>query len=279
MTLERPRHIKTGADAREALMAGFGHAAKLAGLTLGPHGGRVVLERADDYPELTRDGFTAIRDLEDEDRFATLGTELLKACVQEDPRCGGRWLDHHGPARRRLRRVGLAPGGGGDRPALGQARLRGAHAGGARGTRTAEQPGLGPCDAGAAAGVAADGDGEIADLVAEAVERLGAEGVVNISYHQGVDTTVDYMRGMAFEHGLLSRNFLLKAGETEVKLDQPFLLMCQGELTETAQLLPALEGGARGQAGACWCWPRTFPTRRSRSCSPTTARVRCTARR
>ena len=83
MALERPKHIKTGADARQALMAGFGHTARLAGLTLGPHGGRVVLERADDYPELTRDGFTAIRDLEDEDRFATLGTELLKACVKK----------------------------------------------------------------------------------------------------------------------------------------------------------------------------------------------------
>ena len=97
------------------------------------------------------------------------------------------------------------------------------------------------------AGVAADGDAEIADLVAEAVERLGAEGVVNISYHQGIDTTIDYMSGMAFDHGLLSRNFLLKAGETEVNLDQPFLLMCQGELTETAQLLPALEAARRAK--------------------------------
>ena len=73
------------------------------------------------------------------------------------------------------------------------------------------------------------------------MERLGPEGVINVSYHQSVDTTIDYMSGMAFDHGLLSRNFLLKAGETAVALDQPHLLMCQGELTEAAQLVPAME--------------------------------------
>ena len=52
------------------------------------------------------------------------------------------------------------------------------------------------------------------------MERLGPEGVISVSYHQGVDTTIDYMSGMAFDHGLLSPNFLLKAGETEVALDK-----------------------------------------------------------
>ena len=246
MTLARPKRIKTGADAREALMAGFARTARIAGLTLGPHGGRVVLERADDYPELTRDGFTAIRDLEDEDRFATLGTELLKACVKKtrdtvgdgstttallagafaeaglrlvaagiDPPTVRRGFD--GLAQEALAALTLQSGRADGRPMLAQLAL-----------------------------VAADGDDEIAGLVAEAVERLGAEGVINVSYHQGVDTTVDYMSGMAFDHGLLSRNFLLKAGETEVKLDKVHLLMCQGELTEAAQLTPALEAAKAG---------------------------------
>ena len=241
MTLERPKHIKTGADAREALMAGFGRAARLAGLTLGPHGGRVVLERADDYPELTRDGFTAIRDLEDEDRFATLGTELLKACVKKTRDAVGDGSTTTALLAGAFAEAGLRLVAAGiDPPSV----RRGFH----RLTRealAALEPQSGPVDGRAMlaelALIAADGDAEIAGLVAEAVERLGAEGVVNISYHQSVDTTVDYMSGMAFEHGLLSRNFLLKAGETELKLDQPYLLMCQGELTEAAQLLPALE--------------------------------------
>ena len=241
MALERPKHIKTGADAREALMAGFGHTARLAGLTLGPHGGRVVLERADDYPELTRDGFTAIRDLEDEDRFATLGTELLKACVKKTRDAVGDGSTTTALLAGAFAEAGLRLVAAGiDPPSVrrGFDRLT-------REALAALEPQSGPVSGRAMlaqlASVAADGDAEIAGLVAEAVERLGAEGVVNISYHQGVDTTVDYMSGMAFEHGLLSRNFLLKAGETEVKLDQPFLLMCQGELTEAAQLLPALE--------------------------------------
>lgn len=241
MALERPKYIKTGADAREALMAGFGRTARLAGLTLGPHGGRVVLERADDFPELTRDGFTAIRDLEDEDRFATLGTELLKACVKKTRDAVGDGSTTTALLAGAFAEAGLRLVAAGiDPPSVrrGFERLM-------REALVELEPQSGPVSGRAMlaqlAGVAADGDTEIAGLVAEAVERLGAEGVVNISYHQGIDTTVDYMSGMAFEHGLLSRNFLLKAGETEVKLDQPFLLMCQGELTEAAQLLPALE--------------------------------------
>ena len=241
MALGRPKHIKTGGDAREALMAGFARTAWLAGLTLGPHGGRVVLERADDYPELTRDGFTAIRDLEDDDRFATLGTELIKACVKKTRDAVGDGSTTTALLAGAFAEAGLRLVAAGIDPpsvrrgfdALTQEALAA--------LERQSSPATGRAMLAQLALVAADGDDEIAALVAEAVERLGAEGVVNVSYHQGVDTTVDYMSGMAFDHGLLSRNFLLKAGETEVALDQPHLLMCQGELTEAAQLVPALE--------------------------------------
>ena len=246
MKLGRPKRIKTGADARAALMVGFGRSARLASLTLGPHGGRVVLERADDYPELTRDGFTAIRDLEDDDRFATLGTELLKACVKKTRDAVGDGSTTTALLAGAFAETGLRLVAAGiDPPSV------------RRGFERLTQEALAALErqSGPVAGramlaqlahVAADGDDEIAGLVAEAVERLGPEGVINISYHQGVDTTVDYMSGMAFDHGLLSRNFLLKAGETEVKLDKVHLLMCQGELTEAAQLTPALEAARQG---------------------------------
>ena len=246
MRLGRPKHIKTGDAARAALMAGFSRAARLAALTLGPQGGRVVLERADDYPELTRDGFTAIRDLEDDDRFATLGTELIKACVKKTRDAVG-----DGSTTTALLAGAFAEAGlrliaaGIDPPSLRRgfdALTQEAQAALARQSGPVTDRAM----LAQLAGVAADGDTEVASLVAEAVERLGPEGVVSVSYHQSVDTTIDYMSGMAFDHGLLSRNFLLKAGETEVKLDKVHLLMCQGELTETAQLLPALEAARRG---------------------------------
>lgn len=246
MALERPKHIKTGANAREALMAGFGHAARIAGLTLGPQGGRVVLERADDYPELTRDGFIAIRDLEDADRFATLGTELLKACVKKTRDDVGDGSTTTALLAGVFAEAGLRLVAAGIDPLS-------VRRGFERLTREAQallQHQSGPVEGRAMlaqlAHVAADGDDEIAALVAEAVEWLGAEGVIKVSYHQGVDTTVDYMSGMAFDHGLLSRNFLLKAGETEVALDRPCLLMCEGELSEAAQLVPALEAARKG---------------------------------
>ena len=245
MTLERPKRIKTGAAARDALMVGFGRTARLAGLTLGPRGGRVLLERADDFPELTRDGFTAIRDLEDDDRFATLGTELLKACVKKTRDTVGDGSTTTALLAGAFAESGLRLVAAGIDPPSVRRGFDGLTRDALEALKRQSGPVGGRTMLAQLALVAADGDEEIAGLVAEAVAKLGPEGVVNVSYHQSVDTTIDYMSGMAFDHGLLSRNFLLKAGETAVALDQPHLLMCQGELTGAAQLVPALEAARR----------------------------------
>ena len=249
MALGRPKHIKTGAAAREALMAGFGRSARLAGLTLGPRGGAVVLERADDYPELTRDGFTAIRDLEDSNRFATLGTELIKACVKKTRDTVGDGSTTTALLAGAFAEAGFRLVAAGSDPTA----VRRGFDGLAREVQAAlmrqSAPAGGRAMLARLALTAAGGDEEIAALVAEAVERLGPEGVITVSYHQGVDTTIDYMSGMAFDHGLLSRSFLLKPGETSVALDRVHLLMCQGELSEASQLVPALEA-ARARGGS-----------------------------
>ena len=245
MTLERPKRIKMGAAARDALMVGFGRTARIASLTLGPRGGRVLLERADDFPELTRDGFTAIRDLEDSDRFATLGTELIKACVKKTRDAVGDGSTTTALLAGAFAEAGLRLVAAGiDPPSVRRGFDRLTREAQAALTRQSSPVDGRPMLAQLAL-TAAGGDAEIAGLVAEAVERLGAEGVVNVSYHQGVDTTIDYMSGMAFDHGLLSRSFLLEAGETTLTLDRVHLLMCQGELTEAAQLVPALEAARR----------------------------------
>ncbi len=245
MALERPKHIKTGEASRAALMAGFGRAARLAGLTLGPHGARVALERSADYPELTKDGYTAIRELEDDDRFATLGTELIKTCAKKTRDSVGDGSTTSVLLAGALAEAGIRLVASGLDPMT----VRRGFDSLARDALDALARQSTPVDDRAMlatlARVASAGDDEIADIVAEAVERLGPDGVINISYHQGVDTQVDYMSGMAFDHGLMSRNFLLNPSETEVKLDQAYLLMCQDALTEAGQLVPALEAARR----------------------------------
>ena len=230
---------------RDALMAGAARAARLAGLTLGPRGGRVLLDRDNDYPEITKDGFTAIRELEESDRFATLGAELIKLCAKRTRDAAGDGSTTTALLAGRLAAAGARLVAAG----LDATVVRRDFDDLAREARAAlarqSVPAGGRATLAALARAAA-GDGEIADIVAEAVERLGPEGVINVSYHQGVDTTVDYMSGMTFDHGLLSRGFLLEAGATEVRLDRVFLLMCQGALTEAAQLVPALEAARRG---------------------------------
>ena len=226
-------------------MAGFGRAARLAGLTLGPRGARVALEREGDYPELTKDGFTAIRELEDDDRFATLGTELVKTCAKKTRDSVGDGSTTSVLLAGALADAGIRLVASGLDPMTVRRGFDGLARDALAALARQSTPVDGRAMLAALARVAAAGDDELADIVAEAVERLGPDGVVTVSYHQGVDTQVDYMSGMAFDHGLLSRNFLLKPGETEVKLDRASLLMCQGTLTGAGQLVPALEAARR----------------------------------
>ena len=82
-------------------------------------------------------------------------------------------------------------------------------------------------------------DREMAALVAEAVERVGAEGIVTVSYHQAVASCVDYASGMEFDSGVVDRDFL--GGKDKLRLDRPLLLMCEDRIEEASSVVPALE--------------------------------------
>ena len=157
-------------------MVGFGRAARLAGLTLGPHGGRVVLERADDFPELTRDGFTAIRDLEDDDRFATLGTELLKACVKKTRDTVGDGSTTTALLAGAFAEAGLRLVAAGIDPPSARRGFDGLTRDALEALKQQSGPVGGRTMLAQLALVAADGDDEIAGLVAEAVAKARARG-------------------------------------------------------------------------------------------------------
>ena len=93
----------------------------------------------------------------------------------------------------------------------------------------------------------------MAALVAEAVERVGAEGIVTVSYHQAVTSCVDYASGMEFDSGVVDRDFV--GGKDKLRLDRPLLLMCEDRIEEASSVVPALEI-ARSNLAAYWWSPR-----------------------
>jgi chaperonin GroEL len=220
-------------------------AARLAGVTLGPNGARVVLDRQFDFPEVTKDGFTAIRDLEFADRYETLGAEMIKACAKQTRDAVGDGSTTASVLAGALCREGVRLLGAGYSAIVLRRRFESftemvREALHRQSVRVTEQALLERV-----ASVAAAGDDELAGVIAHAVERLGPDGVINVSFSQSVETTVDFMPGMKFDHGLLSRHFLTDPKTSAVKLDQPYLLMCEDKLERAEQVVPALEAAKR----------------------------------
>ena len=247
MVHKQAKNIKTGQAGRAGLIEGFRLAASLAEITFGPLGGRVALERTHDYPELTMDGFGVIRDLQCEDRFVTAGIELIKACAQETRNAVGDGSTTSVLIAAALAEAGFRLIASGLDPMTVRRRFDGLVGETLDVLKRQSFPAVDYETLHKVACIASAGDDEIADLAAQAVTRLGPDGVVNVSHHQGVDTQIEYMSGMKFDHGLLSHHFLRRANETKLKLDQVYLLMCQGELTKASQVVPALEAARRDE--------------------------------
>lgn len=240
------KEIKQGRDGQRAVGRGIESTARLAGLTLGPRGALVLRERDLDFPEAVKDGFSAIRNVENGDPFAVMGARLVRGCAKQTRDSVGDGTTTTTLLLMALYREGVRMLAAGT-PAREISRTFTALAMQVR--RRVQEMSL-TCESPAlierVALNAANRDEELATLVAEAVWRLGRDGVIKVSYHQRVTTELDYMLGMKFDHGLVSRDFL-GAGETEVKLDEPYLLLCEDRITTAQEVLPALERASRNE--------------------------------
>lgn len=234
-----PKQIAYDDAARTALGGGIALAGRIASVTYGPRGGLVALERTDDSPLVTKSGFAAVRDVTLADPFARLGMELVKEAVT---------------------RVHYATGDGVATASLLTASLSAAAARLGAAGFAANRVSAGFNEAwsiavdaleamrrdvpghAALAGLiarAGEDDLELATIIAEAVERVGPDGLVRISYNQSVTTVVDYAMGITFDRGVLSRDFLEEDGE--LRLERPLILFCEDPLEAAADVIPALE--------------------------------------
>ncbi len=239
MSLRSSKQVVFNGAAQAGLGRGIALAGRLAAVTYGPGGGTVALERQSDTPLVTKSGFAAIRDVELPDSFGRIGLELVKEAVTRV-----RYATGDGAATVSILAAALAR-------AAGRLAVAGIDPGSiVDGFSAARQVALDalagmrrdvaePALLARLCARAGEDDMELAAIVAEAVQRVGADGIVKVSFNQSVDTCVDYTTGMAFDHGVQSRDFLDADGE--LRLEQPLLLLCEDAIEEARDVIPALE--------------------------------------
>ncbi|KMO33381.1 molecular chaperone GroEL [Methylobacterium variabile] len=235
------KDVKFSADARERLLRGVDILADAVKVTLGPKGRNVVIEKSFGAPRITKDGVTVAKEIELEDRFENLGAQLLREVAAKTNDLAGDGTTTATVLAQAIVKEGAKAVAANFNPLdlkrgidLAVAAAVKDVAGRARKVTAS--------DAIAQVGtISANGDSEIGRLIAEAVEKVGKEGVITVEEARTAETELDVVEGLQFDRGYLSPYFVTNAEKLTVELDDPYILIHEKKLSSLQPLLPVLE--------------------------------------
>ncbi|HJA91217.1 MAG TPA: chaperonin GroEL [Candidatus Jeotgalibaca merdavium] len=234
------KDIKFSEDARAALLRGVDILANTVKVTLGPKGRNVVLEKAYGSPLITNDGVTIAKEVELEDHFENMGAKLVSEVASKTNDIAGDGTTTATVLTQAIVREGLKNVTAGANP-VGIRRgielaTKEAVAGLAEISQTVNSK-----ESIAQVAAVSSGSREVGELIAEAMERVGNDGVITIEESKGIDTELDVVEGMQFDRGYLSQYMVTDNDKMEAELENPFILITDRKISNIQDVLPLLE--------------------------------------
>ncbi|MCY3033590.1 MULTISPECIES: chaperonin GroEL [Aerococcus] len=234
------KDIKYSSDARQSLVEGIDKLANTVKVTLGPKGRNVVLERSYGSPLITNDGVTIAKDVELEDHFENMGAKLVSEVASKTNDVAGdgtttatiltQALVHEG-----FKNVTAGANPVGIRRGMDQAIRKAVEA-----LKEISVP-VNAKESIANVAAISSGDQEVGQLIADAMEKVGQDGVITIEESQSMDTALDVVEGMQFDRGYLSQYFVTDNDKMEAVLDDPYILLTDKKISNIQDILPLLE--------------------------------------
>ena len=232
-------------SARRSIARGLDVLANTVKVTLGPRGRNVILERSWGAPTVTKDGVTVAKEIELEDRLANRGAQMVKEVASKTSDVAGDGTTTATVLAQAIYREGSKLVAAGHNPMdikRGIAAAVGAIVGG---LKAQSKPTRGKAEIAQVATISANGETVIGDILSQAMEKVGKEGVITVEEAQSMETTLDVVEGMQFDRGYLSPYFVTDAARLEVVFDDCFILMHERKLSNLKDLLPVLEQVAK----------------------------------
>jgi chaperonin GroEL len=231
---------------REQILAGVNMLADAVKATLGPRGRNVVIEKSWGSPTVTKDGVTVAKEIELEDKFQNMGAQMVKEVASKTSDVAGDGTTTATVLAQAIFREGARMVAAGHSPIELKRGIDKAVEKVVDGLKKMAKQTKGHKDIAQVGTISANGDEFIGKLIADAMEKVGKEGVITIEEAKSMDTTLDVVEGMQFDRGYLSPYFVTDPDRMEAVLEDPYILIHEKRLSNMKELLPLLEQVARG---------------------------------
>ena len=235
------KDVKFGGDARQRMLRGVDTLANAVKVTLGPKGRNVVLEKSFGAPRVTKDGVTVAKDIELKDKFENMGAQMVREVASKTSDLAGDGTTTATVLAQAIVREGAKAVAAGMNPmdlkrgvdmaveaTVGEIKKRSRKV-----SSNAEIAQVGT--------ISANGDSEVGDFLARAMETVGNEGVITVEEAKSLHTELDVVEGMMFDRGYLSPYFVTNPEKMQVELEDPYILLHEKKLSNLQAMLPVLE--------------------------------------
>jgi chaperonin GroEL len=235
------KEIKYGATAREKMLKGVDTLANAVKVTLGPRGRNVILEKSWGSPTITKDGVTVAKEIELEDKFENMGAQMVKEVASKTSDAAGDGTTTATLLAQAIYREGSKMVAAGANPMAVKRGIEKAVDVVVEELRKISKPTKEKVEIAQVGTISANNDSTIGEIIAEAMEKVGKEGVITVEEAKGMQTILEIVEGMQFDRGYLSPYFVTDPEKMEVVLEEPYILLHEKKISSMKDLLPILE--------------------------------------
>lgn len=234
------KDIKFSEDARRAMLRGVDALANAVKVTLGPKGRNVVLEKKFGSPLITNDGVSIAKEIELEDAFENMGAQLVKEVATKTNDVAGDGTTTATVLAQAMIREGLKNVTAGANPMVIRKGIEKAVKAAVAELKVISKPIEGHQSISQVASISS-GDDEVGQLIAEAMEKVGNDGVITVEESKGFNTELEVVEGMQFDRGYVSPYMITDTDKMEAVLDNPYILITDKKISNIQEILPVLE--------------------------------------
>ena len=239
------KEIRFGEDARAKMVRGVNVLANAVKATLGPKGRNVVLDKSFGAPTITKDGVSVAKEIELADKFENMGAQMVKEVASKTSDNAGDGTTTATVLAQAFIREGMKAVAAGMNPMDLKRGIDKAVTAAVAELKTISKPSSTNKEIAQVGTISANSDANIGDLIAQAMDKVGKEGVITVEDGSGLENELDVVEGMQFDRGYLSPYFVNNQQSMSAELDDPFILLHDKKISNVRDLLPVLEGVAK----------------------------------